>query len=147
MKKIIIILSVITGVWLAACHKEKSDFENAKTELDQLINYTIQFQSNAVKLITSSTNPEEILLTIRQVITTKQAIDPGIDQIARKYPDLNDREIEKIKSFMSEKAHQLIISSADFEKSVDGAIRQYKDDQNVSKPLILALKDYQMLGQ
>ncbi|OHD62507.1 MAG: hypothetical protein A2014_01535 [Spirochaetes bacterium GWF1_49_6] len=146
------IITVFTAAFtalltLGSCADGSSDFSKAKAELDELITSTCKVQNDAVKTINSSTNIEEILGTIKTVIDAKKGIDPGIDRISKKYPNLNQEEVDKILTYMGEKVLELTLSSDDFVQAVDGAIRNNLADENKTKPLIIALQEYQTLGQ
>lgn len=152
MKRRMMIITVFTAAFtalltLGSCAGGSSDFSKAKAELDELITSTCKVQNDAVKTINSSTNIEEILGTIKTVIDAKKGIDPGIDRISKKYPNLNQEEVDKILAYMGEKVLELTLSSDDFVQAVDGAIRNNLADENKTKPLIIALQEYQTLGQ
>ncbi|NPV00443.1 MAG: hypothetical protein HPY53_03575 [Brevinematales bacterium] len=152
MKRRMMIVTVFTAVFtafltLGSCAGGSSDFSKAKAELDELITSTCKVQNEAVKTINSSTNIEEILGIIKTVTDAKKGIDPGIDRISKKYPNLNQEEVDQILVFMGEKVLEFTLSSDEFVQAVDGAIRTNLADQEKTKPLILALQEYQSLGQ
>lgn len=144
---ILVIVSLIMGGWGGACSRESRDYTQAKKELDALISSNCKMHTDAAAFIQSSDNIPEILSTINNVTMTKQGISAGIDRIAMSYPDLSADEIELISTFMGEKVQELNAASQDFIMAIDGVIRKNTNNQAVAQPLILALKDYQMLGQ
>ncbi len=148
MKRGMFFSAIFAAIFMVvSCAAESSDFTKAKAELDGLITSTCKVQNDAIKVIGASTNINVILDTIKSVTDAKKGIDPGIDRISQKYPNLSKEEVDNILAFMGEKVLELTLSSDDFVQAVDGAIRKFSADQDKTKPLILALNEYQSIGQ
>jgi cell fate (sporulation/competence/biofilm development) regulator YlbF (YheA/YmcA/DUF963 family) len=137
----------LLGIALLACGKTENDFTKARAALEALIGSVVRIQAEAIRGIEAAADPAAVLSAMRSALTAKQGINPGIDAIVARYPALDTAEEQRIIAFMQEKVQELQRSSEAFEKAVDGAIRKYAQDQEAAKPLILALREYQQLGQ
>ncbi|OHD57203.1 MAG: hypothetical protein A2Y33_07360 [Spirochaetes bacterium GWF1_51_8] len=147
MKKLIVILAVFAAVTGCNTPPVPTQFDKAKAELNMLMNDVIQLHERSIKMISESSNFDDIAIAIKITSDTKMGIGSEIDRIAQTYPNLNQQEIEKMYAFMGEKGKELDAVSARFVQAIDDLIRANLNDQAKTQPLIIALKQYQMIGQ